>query len=168
MWPGPPGQPPANRDLPSSDVPAPPGQLGGKAHREPWGQSGSPRGCGGGGWGDWAVARGTGHGAGPLSRASLCPGQGAGGSFPPRPSSPQTKKTQGRGIPTHTPPPTHTPMQKVPRTTALGSCESARPSNTAQDLSAHRAPGDPMPTAAHFLLKLALPTRGMEQLLIKP
>ena len=59
-------------------------------------------------------------------------------------------------------------MQKVPRTTALGLSESAGPSNTAWDLSACWAPGDPMPAVAYFLLKLALPTRGLEQLLIKP
>lgn len=63
----------------------------------------------------------------PRSRASLCPGQGARGIFPPRPSSPQTRGLGEGTPPTHTPMHTH-PTQKVLRTAALGSSESAGPS----------------------------------------
>lgn len=130
-------------------------------------ERGSPR-CGGGGWGDlgwrtvgaprsglWPGEQGVGlaPGAEPLSAL----GRGL-GLLSPKTILSSDKEDSGEG---------HT-TQKVPRTAALGSSKSTRPSNTAWDLGARRAPGDPMPTVGYFLLKLAWPTRGLERLLIKP
>lgn len=122
-------------------------------------------GAGGLGWRtvgalDQGCAQGNRAWGWPPEQSLPLPWAGGWGLLSPKTILSSNKEDSGkRHTPTHTPMHTH-PTQKVLRTAALGSSESAGPSNTARDLGACQAPGDPMPTVAYFLRKLALPTRG--------